>query len=175
MEDPVTLPVAKLKATIKLNVTSVPLQMKQSTTAVKVSGLALGDYVKSWKSQNTKIARVDKKGKITAQKKTGSTYVIVTLASGKTAKIKITVQKSMVKTKKISGLIRTVTLKRKKRLTLKPVLVPMTSQEKITYTTSNSKVAPISSKGVITAKKAGTTKITVKSGKAKYNVTVKVK
>ena len=50
----------------------------------------------------------------------------------------------------------------------------MTSKEKVTYSSSNKKVATVSSKGVIKAKKAGTAKITVKSGKKKVVVTVKV-
>ena len=44
--------------------------------------------MKSWKSSNTAIVKVDKKGVITAQKKTGTAYITVTLASKKTAKLK---------------------------------------------------------------------------------------
>jgi len=55
------------------------------------------------------------------------------------------------------------------------VISPLTSVEKVTYKTSNKKVATVSSRGVITAKKKGTAKITVKSGKKTYTVTVKVK
>ncbi|MFR7388606.1 MAG: Ig-like domain-containing protein [Blautia faecis] len=36
--------------------------------------------------------------------------------------------------------------------------------QKVTYTTSNKKVATVTAKGVITAKKKGTATITVKSG-----------
>ena len=68
-----------------------------------------------------------------------------------------------------------MSLKRKQKLTLKPVISPITSVEKVTYKSSNKKVATVSSKGVITAKKKGTAKITVKSGKKSYTVTVKVK
>ena len=57
---------------------------------------------------------------------------------------------------------------------MKPVLTPITSQQKITYSSSNKKVAVVTSKGVITAKSAGTAKITVKSGSKKYTVKVTV-
>lgn len=59
--------------------------------------------------------------------------------------------------------------------TLKPELKPLTSQQKITYTTSNKKVAVVNAKGKITGKKKGTAVITVKSGKksVKCKVTVK--
>ncbi len=73
------------------------------------------------------------------------------------------------------GLKKRVSLTRKQKLTLKPVISPITSVEKVTYKSSNKKVATVSSKGVITAKKKGTAKITVKSGKKSYTVTVKVK
>lgn len=49
---------------MKLNVTSIKLQKKQTTTKVKVTGLANGDSVKSWTSSNKKIVTVDKNGKI---------------------------------------------------------------------------------------------------------------
>lgn len=172
-EEIITIP--KLKATIKLNVTSIVLKVGQSTTKVKVSGLAKGDSVASWKSGNTSLVKVTSSGKITAGKKTGSTTVTVTLRSGKKAVVKVKVQKSEVKTTRISGLSSKVTLKVKKQITLKPVISPITSVQKITYATSNKNIATVSSKGVITAKKAGKVKITVKSGSKKYVITVTVK
>ena len=45
----------------------------------------------------------------------------------------------------------------------------------VKYATSNKNVATVSSKGVVTAKKAGTVKITVQVGKYKKAVTLKVK
>lgn len=172
-EEIITIP--KLKATIKLNVTSIVLKVGQSTTKVKVSGLAKGDSVASWKSGNTSLVKVTSSGKITAGKKNGSTTVTVTLRSGKKAVVKVKIQKSEVKTTRISGLSSKVTLKVKKRITLKPVISPITSVQKIAYATSNKNIATVSSKGVITAKKAGKVKITVKSGSKKYVITVTVK
>ena len=165
---------SKLTPTIKLNARSIRLKKKQSTTKVQVSGLAAGDRVQSWTTSNKKVATVTSRGKITA-KKTGKARIIITLASGKKAVVNVTVQKTAVKTTKISGLKRSVVLKRRQKLTLKPVISPITSVEKMTYKTSNKKVATVNSRGVITAKKKGTAKITVKSGKKTYTVTVKVK
>ena len=56
---------------------------------------------------------------------------------------------------------------------LKPVLTPVTSQEKVTYAFSKKSVAVVTSSRKITAK--GTAVITVKSGKkmVKCKVTVK--
>ena len=59
--------------------------------------------------------------------------------------------------------------------TLKAFTLPVKAKTKVTYTSSNKKVATVSKKGVITAKKKGTVKITVKSGKKSYVIKVKVK
>lgn len=67
--------------------------------------------------------------------------------------INVTVQKTAVKTTKITGIASKATLKKGKKLTLKPVIRPITSLQKVTYTTSNKKVATVTAKGVITAKK----------------------
>ena len=165
---------SKLKATIKLNVTSITLQKKQSTKAVKVT-MANGDSVKSWTVGNKKIATVSKTGVIKAGTKTGATKVTVTLKSGKKATLKVKVQKAKVKTTKISGLKSKVTLKKGQKLALKPVLSPITSQDKVTYVSSNKKVATVSKNGTVVAKKKGTAKITVKSGTKKYTIKVTVK
>lgn len=160
--------------TIKVNVTSLTLKKGQSTSAVKISGLAKGDKIKSWKSDNTKIVKVNSKGKITAQKKTGNATVTVTLASGLKKSITVKVQSGAVKTKKITGVPKTLKLSLGKKKALAPVISPITSQEKVTYASSNKKVATVSSKGVITAKGSGKAKITVKSGSKKVVMTVTV-
>ena len=162
-------------ATISLNVKSIVLKTGQSTTAVKVSGLTDGDAVVSWKSSKPAIVKVNNKGKITAGKKTGSAVLTVTLKSGKTATVKVKVQKKAVTTKKIKVDKKSVSLKKKQSYTIKTTLNPITSSDKVKFTSSNKKVATVNAKGVVKAKKAGTAKITVKAGKKKAVVTVKVK
>ena len=162
-------------ATISLNVKSIVLKTGQSTTALKVSGLAEGDAVASWKSSKPAIVKVNNKGKITAGKKTGSAVLTVTLKSGKTATVKVKVQKKAVAVKKLKVNKKSVTLKKKKSFTIKTELQPVTASAKIKFTSSNKKVATVNAKGVVKAKKAGTAKITVKAGKKKAVVTVKVK
>lgn len=172
-----TASIAKLKPTIKLNMTTIRLRRKQSTTKFKVSGLAKGDSVKSYKSSNKKIFTVNSKGKITAKNKSGTAKLTVTLASGKKATAKVKVQKSTVKTTKVTVNTSSLVLLKGGNYTLKTTLAPLTTQQKVTYSSSNKKVATVTSKGVITAKKKGTAKITVKSGSKKktVNVTVQVK
>lgn len=165
----------KLKPTAKLNATKVILQKSPSTSKLQVSGLAEGDYVKSWKSGNTKLVTVNKKGKLTAKKKTGKTTVTATLASGLKKKITVVVQSNKVSTTKISDLPTEVILKKGDKDSIEPVIIPFTSQDGVTYSTSNSKVATISSKGIISAKNAGKATITVVSGKKKCKIAVTVK
>ena len=165
---------SKLKATIKLNVSSLTLRRKQATTKVKVS-MAYGDSIKSWASSNKKIVTVYKNGKIKAGTKTGTAKITVTLKSGKKATLKVKVQTAKVKTTKISGLKKKLTIKKGKSVTLKPVVSPITSQEKVTYRSSNKKIATVSSKGVVKGRRKGTVTITVKSGKVTKKIKITVK
>lgn len=170
---------SRLRGTMTVNVSSIPLKTRQKTSLLKVTGLARGDSITSWKSSNTKVVKVTGRAngtcRITAGNKTGKAKITITLRSGLQKTVNVSVQKSTVKTKKISGVARTLRLNRKQKATLKPVRSPLTSTEKITYKSSNSKVASVNSKGQITAKKKGTTIIAVKSGKktVKCKVTVK--
>ena len=161
--------------TPRLSATSVTLKTGQSTTAVKVTNQSSGFKVKSWKSSNTSVAKVSSSGKITAGKKTGKATITVTMSNKMTAQIKVIVQKGTVRTKDISGLKSKVTIKKGKTATLKPTLTPVTSQEKITYSTSNKKVATVSSKGVVKGISKGKATITVRSGKIKKKVAVVIK
>ena len=163
-----------LAPSMQLNATKIVLKTGQSTSGLRVAGLAAGDSVAAYTSGNSKLFTVNSKGKLTAKKKTGSAKLTVTLASGYSRTVTVTVQKAAVKTTKLSGLANKLKLEKGKKATLTPVVTPFTSQQKVTYSSSNKKVATVSSKGVITAKKSGTAKITVKSGSKKFVVTVSV-
>lgn len=167
-----------LKATATVNASTVKLKVKQSTSGLKVTSLAMGDSVKTWKSTNTKIFTVKGKAngtcKLTA-KKAGTAKLQITLASGLKKTVTVKVQKSNVKTTKVSVSNKNVSVKKGKKVTLKPVVTPFTSKQKVTYTSSNKKVATVSAKGVVTGKKKGTAKITIKSGSKSVKVTVRVK
>lgn len=164
----------KLTATIRLNATSIRLQQRRSTNKIKVT-MANGDSVKSWTSSNRRIAAVNNKGVITAGRQNGTARITVTLKSGKRASLNVKVQSTKVVTTSISGLRSRETLKRGQKLTLKPVINPITSQEGITYASSNRNVAVVNSKGVITARAKGATRITVRSGRKYYTIRVTVK
>ena len=165
-----------VKTSITLNVSSLPLQKGKSTTAVKAT-LYNGDSIAKWESSNTKVAKVSRKGKITA-KKVGTATITVTTKNGATASVKIHVQKDKVKTKTLSVTnvtAKKLTLKKGKTFTLKTAVTPLTSQDKVKFTSSNKKIITINGKGKIKAIKTGSAKITVKSGAKVMKIKVMVK
>ena len=168
-------PGSRLVPTGSLSQKKIRLQYRQSTSAVKVSGLAKGDFVQKWKSSRPSVASVSSKGKITAKKKSGSAKISAYLASGKVLTVTVIVQKKAVKTTALRDVPKRLTLRRGRTVKLQPTRLPVTSREKITYKSANTRIANVSKKGVITGKKAGTVKITVRSGRKKAVVTVKVK
>ena len=169
----------KLQKTMTVTLSSIPLKTKQKTNVLKVSGLAKGDSIISWKSSNPKIVNVKGNANgtsiLTAGKKIGKAKIVITLKSGLQKTVTVSVQKRAVKTKKISGVAKTLKLKKKQKAALRPMITPLTSTEKITYKSSNAKVVTVNSKGKIVAKKKGTAVITIRSGKktVKCKVTVK--
>ena len=134
------------------------------------------DSVKSWSSSNTSIAKVHKNSdgscKVTAGSKPGNVKIYYTTKAGIRNYVKFTIARI---TRQIRNVPANKTLKAGKSFTLKPQRVPANSTEKITYKSSNTKIATVSTKGVIKAKKKGTVTITVKSGDVKVRCRVTVK
>ena len=164
-----------VKTSITLNVSSLPLQKGKSTTAVKAT-LYDGDSIAKWESSNTKVAKVSRKGKITA-KKVGTATITVTTKNGATASVKINVQKNKVKTKTLTVTnvtAKKLSLKKGKSFTLKTAVTPLTSQDKVKFTSSNKKIITVNDKGKVKAVKKGSAKITIKSGKKTTKVQVQV-
>ncbi len=177
---------SKVTPTITTNASGdrITLKTSQKTTGLKITGLAAGDSVSSITIDNKKavtLSKVNTKAgtctlkakKLTGKK--GKAVLTITLKSGLKKKINITVQKGTVKTKSISVDKKKITLKKGKSYTLKPVVTPFTSTEKLSYSVKSAKIASVSGKGVIKAKSKGTTKVTIKSGKKKKVITVIVK
>lgn len=164
-----------VKAAVKLNAKSIPLQLKKSTKAIKASGLQKGDKIKSWTSSKKSVAAVDKKGKITA-KKTGKATITVTTRKGASAKLTVNVVKSKVTTKSIKADVSKLTLAKGRSRKLNVTRNPVTATEKITFETSDRRVANVNKSGKITAKRKGEARITVKTANGKiYKVKVNVR
>ena len=163
------------------------LPIKRNQKVSLVIPLASKDSIKSVASSNKKIVAVKKLKKNTIQlkaskKSTGKVVITIVTAKKQKKTIQVNVQKGSVAAWSLTGVPEKVTLKlkpqKKKVYQLKPVVTPVTCKTKVTYSSSNKKVATVSKTGKITAKKAGTAVITVKVGKkisAKCIVTVKKK
>lgn len=154
-----------------VNMKKIPLKVKQSVTLkTPLKWVSINNC----KSGNKKIATVTKNGKVKGIR-AGKTYITVTLSNGCTGKIPVTVQKGNVRASRLTLNAKKINLKRKRSFTLKPSLFPITAREKITYKSSNTKIATVNKNGRIVAKKAGTVTIRVTAGKAKARCKVTVK
>lgn len=164
--------VAKCKVTvispsIKLNTKTLNLHTvgvkSKGTLKATVKGSSKTVY---WTSSNKKVATVDKYGVVTAKK--SGTVTITATANGKktTCKVKISVPTIAISKSSASiysaGKGNTVTLKAYYK----------GKSKSASWSTSSKSVATVSSKGVVTGKKAGKATITAKIGK--YKITCKV-
>ena len=167
-----TASIAKLKATIRLSATKITVPLKKTIAGPTVT-FGKGDAIKSWKSLKTSVVTVNSRtGKLTG-KKAGTAKVTVTLKSGKKATVTVTVKK--ITTTKLKANRTEINLEKGKTFQLKVTVTPKNSQEKVTYKSSNTKIATVTSKGKITAKKKGKAVITITSGKKKITCKVTVK
>ena len=168
--------VPKLTPTITANMTSVPVQAGKATDKFCVA-LANGDYIQKWESSDRRIFRVSGKfnGTCTIRaRRKGRATITATAASGLQITALVKVQKGIVKTRAITGLPSTVTIKKGQRSRLTPVLSPLTSQNPVTYKSSSTKIAAVSRTGRIRGVAPGRCKVTVTSGKVSVKVTVTV-
>lgn len=144
-------------ATIKISKSKYVMNVGEKYT-LKVTGTK--KKIK-WSSSNTKIAKVNENGKVTAKNK--GIVTITAKVGNKKYKCEIKVEKpSINKTSK--------TIRVKESYKLK---ITGTSQ-KIKWSTSDKKIATVNSKGKVVAKKKGIVTITAKVGNTKYTCKIKV-
>lgn len=165
-------PVQVPATAITLNTTSQKLaEGKTVTLAATVTPADTTDAV-VWTSSNTKVATVSADGVVTAVKE--GTAVITATAGNVKATCKITVSKAVVKVTKVSVTASARNIAAGKKVQLKAAVAPSKATNKaVTWKSSNTKVATVSSKGVVTfSKKAGGKKVTItataKDGSKKY-------
>lgn len=156
---------------------------KRVKLTAKITPSNAANKAVTWTSSNKKVATVDKNGNVTLKKNTGGKKVTITVAAkdGSKAKAsyKITSMKGIVKKISISG---KTSVKAGKSLKLKAkVTASKGANTAVSWTSSNTKYATVTSSGKVTAKKAGKgkkVKITVAakdgSGKKK-TITIKIK
>ncbi|MBQ6349201.1 MAG: Ig domain-containing protein, partial [Clostridia bacterium] len=131
----------------------------------------LGVKKATYSSSRKAVATVSKAGVITAKKKGTATIKVM---SGKKvlASCKVTV---VAAPKKVSLGMKSATMGLKETLTLVPVIAKK-SHTSFTFIVNNKKIATVSAKGVVKARKVGSTTVTVKTHNGKTDsikVTVK--
>ena len=157
-------------AAVKINKTSVSV-LRGKTYNLKITGTK--KKIK-WTSSNKKIATVSASGKIKGINK-GRCNIYAKVGKKKyTCKVTVKQPVTSIKLSKKS-----ISLNKGKKYTLKASIAPKNAANKaVVWKSSNTKIASVSSKGVVTAKSAGTTTITAsaKDGsrkKASCKVTIK--
>jgi len=165
-------PVKPAVAQVKVLKTKLTLGVKESYTIAPTTLPSGSETNFTYKTSNKKVATVDAKGKIKA-KKTGKANITVTSANGKSVTIKVTVKKAP---NKITVTTKAKTLKKGKTFKIKYKLPKNTASNKITFKSSNKKVATVDENGKVKALKKGKATITVQTfnkKKAKIKITVK--
>ena len=119
----------------------------------------------TWTSKDTSIATVNASGKVTAVK-SGETVILVKTKSGKVTYLYVNVY-DKVTGMKLNYSKKTVI--KGKKFTLKPIFTPANAtNKKVTWKSSNSKVATVSSGGVVTGVRGGSAIITAVSQDGGY-------
>ena len=175
-----TKKVKKLSFKKKGYVISASGHWMNAKTRLKFSPKSAKTYKLKYKTSNKKIATISKNGIIRAKKK-GTVTITAIAKNNKKAKATMTLTVGkVVKTLKFKeGTKKTVTAGSK--FTLHPTYKPKDAATKaVTWKSSNTKVATVSSKGKVTTKKDGTVTITATAKdagkkKATFKVTVKKK
>lgn len=164
-----TVPVSAATGNCKFRYGSVSIQTgKRKTLEIYNNGKKVNNRKVRWKSSNPKTAAVSN-GNVTA-KKSGSVKIYA-VVSGKTISCNVYTYRQNVRTSFKGCSTSTFKIKKGSHVKLQPV-----KHGRITiYRSSDSRIASISSEGILTAKKTGTVTITCTSfGTDRYMASVKV-
>ena len=157
---------------VTLNKTSLALQVGETETlTATVAPDNATDKTVSWRTSDISVASVDVNGKITTYKV--GTATITATAGGVSATCALTV--NPVPVASISLDRTSITLKERDNATLIATVGPDNATDKtVTWTSSNTAIATVTSAGVVNAIKAGIAVITAKAGEKTATCTVNV-
>lgn len=150
---------------VSLDKSSISMTVgEQQTLTAKVTPENATDKSVSWTSSNASVASVSSSGVVTAVA-SGSARITVTTTDGKkTASCTVTVRNAEVSVESVSLSPSSLSLYVGESGTLKASVYPSNATNKsLTWTSSNSSVASVSSSGVVSAKSVGNATITVKT------------
>ena len=152
--------VKKLADSIKLDKTSITLGVGEQYDFSSSIPNGTAAYFRSYYSDNTAIATVQKSGGLMTAKTAGTTTIRCKLRSGKEATCKVTVKSAP---SRVTVSDKSATLKVGQSKTLKATLNNNAYSYRSTWTSSNTYVATVNSTGKISAKSQGTATITYKT------------
>lgn len=177
----ITAKVGTKKLTCKVTVKAAAPKLSKSTLSLnvgKTSTLTVSNTTKTitWSTSNKKVATVSSKGKITARKKGTATITAKVGTTKLTCKVTVKQPVTKVKLSKSSAALTA----KGQTVTLTTTITPSNATNKaVTWKSSDTKVATVSSSGKVTAVANGTATITAtsKDGSKKSatcKVTVKI-
>lgn len=164
------------KIYLKATSTTVDIKGKVKVSVKKVSPKKASKSVK-WKSSNKKVATVSKSGYVTGKKK-GTVKITATSKKSKKVKKTIKIKVTNLKAKSVTMSKKSAILFPNDKTTLKATVKGSAGfyNQGVTWKSSNTSVATVTSKGIVTAKKAGKATITAteKGGSKKATCAVTV-
>ena len=158
---------------VTLNKTSMTLKVGASSTITPTINPSDATYKDvKWTSSNYDVATVDSKGKVTAKGVGYAEITATTTQSGKKAVCKVSVVKAVTGISISESSLRIeVGDKVKLKATVKP---SDATNQTVSWKSSASSIASVSSSGTVTAKKLGTATITVSTADGNFKKTCKV-
>lgn len=164
-EDPKPTPQPEKPAEVKVTKLSIsgPSKKlaagKKVTLTVNVTPQNASNKAVTWKTSNKKYATVDSKGKVSLKKAGIGKSVTITAeakdGSGKKASYKIKIMKHAVKSVKLKAASKSVNAGKSVKVKATIKTTGKSVNKTLKWTSSNTKYATVSSKGVVKTKKAG--------------------
>ena len=146
------------------------------TLTATVTGTGKFSKAVKWSTSKKAVATVSSKGVVKA-KKAGTAKITAASKTNKAKKATITIKvsKKAKKNKKLTLKVKKKNLKKGKTYTVAIKSMTKGTTDAVTYKTNKKKIATVDKFGVVKAKKKGSAVITVKCGKKKAKLTIKVK
>ncbi len=161
--------IVEIESKVKLNKTKASIEKgKTLTLKATVTPADMFDQTVTWKSSNTAVATVSSSGKVKGVKAGTATITCTSVATGLSSKCKVTI--GYVKLDKTETFV-----KKGKTVTLTPTVYPTTlADQSVTWSSSDTNIATVSSAGKVKGVKVGTATITCTSVATGLSTTCKV-